>query len=72
MCLDVDLFGFILFRTLCASWIWLSVSFSRLESFQLLDLQRSFLPPFLYLLLREPYNANVTKSDVVPYISSWF
>ena len=27
VCLGVVLFGFILFRTLCASWTWMSASF---------------------------------------------
>ena len=39
MCLGVFLFGLILYGTLCASWTWMSVSFSRLEKFQLLCLQ---------------------------------
>lgn len=33
MCLDVGLFGFILFGTLWTSWICMSVSFPRVENF---------------------------------------
>lgn len=33
ICVGVGLFGFILFETFAASWIWVSVSFQRLGKF---------------------------------------
>ena len=33
MCLSMDLFRFILYRTLCSSWTWMFVSFSQWEKF---------------------------------------
>ena len=58
MCVGVDLFGFIFIGTPWASWTWMSISFSRLESFQPLFLRIIFLPHSLFSFW-DPYNANV-------------
>ena len=58
---------FILFRTLCVSWILRHVFFQRsgkLSNF-LLFLQISFLPPLILFSFWEAYNVNVRMLDVV-------
>ena len=45
-CLSVDLFGFILFGTLCASWTWMSVSFPRLGKFSAIISSNKLSAPF--------------------------
>ena len=63
MCLGMFLLGFILYGILCASWSWLTISFSMLGNFQLQSLHcreeifsyLHFLIPFLFLFfLRDP------------------
>lgn len=45
VCLGVDLFGFILFGTLSASWIWMSVSFPSLgRKYKKNENDKNFLP----------------------------
>ena len=44
--LSVDFFGFILFRTLCASWTWISVSFYRLRTFSAIISSNKCSAPF--------------------------
>ena len=54
VCLGVDLFGFILFGTLSASWIWMSVSFPSLGKFAAIifsSMFSAFFPPLSILLL---------------------
>ena len=48
MCLDVFLLGFILYGTLCASWIWLNISFSMLGNFSTIISSKIFLYPFFF------------------------
>ena len=36
MCLDLGLFGFILFGIICASWTYMSISFTRLGKFSVM------------------------------------
>ena len=54
MCLGVDLFGFILFGTLCASSTWMSVSFSRLGKFSAIISSDKFSAPFSVSSLSGP------------------
>ena len=63
ICLGLFLLGFILYGILCASWTWLTISFSMLGNFQLQSLHcreeifsyLHFLIPFLFLFfLRDP------------------
>ena len=48
MCLGVFLFGFILYRTLCASWTWLTISFSMLGKFSTIISSKNFSYPFFF------------------------
>ena len=69
MCLGVTLFGFILFGTLCASWTWMSVSFSRLGRFSTIMSTNMALCPFLFLFsFRDPYHVNVSR-PIIPVVS---
>ena len=46
MCLDAFLLGFILYGTLCASWTWLTISFSMLGKFSTIISSKIFSYPF--------------------------
>ena len=48
MCLGMFLLGFILYRTLCASWTWLTISFSMLGKFSAIISSKNFSYPFFY------------------------
>ena len=48
MCLGMFLLGFILYGTLCASWIWLTVFFSMLGKFSTIISSKIFLYPFFF------------------------
>ena len=48
MCLGVFLLGFILYGALCASWTWLTISFSMLGIISNYNLFKNFLIPFLF------------------------
>ena len=48
MCLGVFLLGFVLYGTLCASWTWLTISFSMLGKFLTLISSKIFSYPFLF------------------------
>jgi len=48
LCLGVFLCGFILYRTLCASWIWLTISFSLLGKFSTIISSKFFSYPFFF------------------------
>ena len=70
MCLGVFLLGFILYGTLCASWTWLTISFSMLGKFSTIISSKIFLIPFLFLFFFwNSYNLNVDAFDTVPEVS---
>ena len=48
MCLGVFLLGFILYRTLCASWTWLTISFPILGMFSTIISSNIFSVPFFF------------------------
>ena len=49
ICLGVGLFGLILFETLCASCVWISVSFFRFGKFSAIIYSHTFSIPLLLL-----------------------
>ena len=48
MCLDAFLLGFILYGTLCASWTWLTISFSMLGKFSTIISSKIFSYPLFF------------------------
>ena len=48
MCLGMFLLGFLLYRTLCTSWAWLTISFSMLGKFSTIISSKIFSYLFLY------------------------
>ena len=48
MCLGMFLLGFILYRTLCTSWTWLTTSFSMLGKFSTIISSKIFSYPFFF------------------------
>ena len=48
MCLGVFILRFILYGTLCASWAWLTISFSMLRKFSAAISSKIFSRPFFY------------------------
>ena len=48
MCLGMFLFGFILYGTLCASWTWLTISFSMVGKFPTIISSKIFSYPFFF------------------------
>ena len=48
MCLGGFLLGFILYGTLCASWTWLTISFSMVEKFSTIISSKVFSYPFFF------------------------
>ena len=48
MCLGIFLLGFILYRTLCASWTWLTISFSIFGKFSTIISSKIFSYPFFF------------------------
>ena len=68
MCLSVFLLGFILPGTLCASWMWLIISFPTLGNFSAIISSNVFLGPFS-LFFWYPYNADVGAFNVAPEVS---
>ena len=66
MCLDMFLLEFILYGTLCASWTWLTISFSTLEEFSTIISSKNFSCPFFFW---DPYKLNVDVFDISPEVS---
>ena len=54
MCLGVFLLGFILYRTLCASWTWLTISFPMLGKFSTIISSNIFSDPFFFFSYGTP------------------
>ena len=48
MCLGMFLIGFILYGTFCASWTWLTISFSMLGKFSTIISSKIFSYPFFF------------------------
>ena len=68
MCLAMFLLGFIMYGNLCASCIWLSISFPLLGKFSTIISSKIFsVPSFLFFW--DPYNLNVGTYNVVPQVS---
>ena len=65
MCLSVFLLGFVLPRTHCASWTWLTISFPMLGKFSAIISSNIFSDPLSHHLLG-PYNVNVGMFYIVP------
>ena len=69
MCVGIILFGFILYGTLCASWTWLTISFSMLEKSSTIISSKIFSYPFFFsFFFWDPYNSNVVAFDIVPEV----
>ena len=68
MSLGGGLFGSILFGTLCTSWTWTSLPFSRSGKFPVITFSGRFLIPCSLLLLA-PHDGNVAMPEVVPETS---
>ena len=68
ICLNVGLFGFILFRTLCESCIQIFVSFYRFITFSDIIYSNIFSIPFS-LLSCDPYYAQICTLYISPYLS---
>ena len=64
MCLGVFLLGFIVPRTFCAYWTWLTVTFPMLQKLSAIISSNIFLRSFLSLFFWDPYNANVGAFNV--------
>ena len=70
MCLGMFLLGFILCGTLCASWIWSTISFSMLGKFSTIISSKIFsYPLFSPSSSGTPYNSTVGAIDIVPEVS---
>ena len=69
MWLGVFLLAFILYRTLCTSWTWLTISFSILGKFSTIISSNIFSVPFFLFVFWDPYNSNVGVVNVVPEVS---
>ena len=66
MCLGVELLRLILLQALCASWIWISVSFPRCGNFlTIISSNKIFALSSISLLFWDSYNVNVIILDGV-------
>ena len=66
MCLGLFLLEFILYGTLCASWTWLTISFSMLGKCSTII---SSTIRFLFCFFWDPYKSNVGVFDIVLEVS---
>ena len=69
MCLGVFLLRFTLYGTLCASWTWLTISFSMLGKLSTIISSKIFSYHFFFFFSWDPYNLNVGAFDIVPEVS---
>ena len=69
MCLSVFLLGFVLSGTLCASWIWLTISSFFLWKFLTIIASKIFSYPYFLFFFRGPYNSNVAVFIIIPEAS---
>ena len=69
MFLSVFLLGFILPRTLCASWTWLIICFPMLGKFSAIISYNISCSPFSLSSPVGPYNVNVRAVNVVQEVS---
>ena len=73
MYLGVDLFRFILFGSVCASWTWMPVFVPRLGRFAAFissnKLSAPFSPSLSLFSFWAPYNSNVSMLDVLTEVS---
>ena len=70
MCLGIFLLRFILCGTLCASWIWLTISSFFLWKFLTIIASKIFsYPLFFSSSSGTPYNSTVGAIDIVPEVS---
>ena len=64
ICLAVDLFGFILFGTLCASCSWISGSFFRFRKFSAIISREGNGTPLQYSCLENPMDRGAWRAAV--------
>ena len=69
MCPGMFPLGFFLYGTLCASWPWLTISFSTLGKFSAIISSKIFSFLFFLFFFWDPYNSNVGAFDIVPEVS---
>ena len=69
ICLRVYLLLWILWAVLCASWIWISVSFPRLGKFSAIISSNKFSAPFSLSFFWDSYNTNAIMFDGVTEFS---
>ena len=66
----LNLLGFVLPGTLCASWTWLTISFPMLRMFSAIISSNIFSDPFsLHFSFYDPSNVNVGMFNIVPEVS---
>lgn len=70
MCLSVFFLRFIMTGALCASWTWLTISFSMLGKISAITSSYIYSCPLsLVFFFWDSYNANVGTLNVVPVVS---
>ena len=69
MCLGIFLLKFILYETVCASWTWLTISFSMLGKFSNIISSKMFSYPFFFSFPVMPIIRMFGTFDIVPEVS---
>jgi len=64
MCLGMFLLGFILYGTLCASWTWLTISFSMLGKFSAIIFSKIFSHPFFF--------SSSSETPIIRMLVNWY